>query len=210
MEEEEKSSLKSFDKAELEDEGRTFISKESKDASENTERKILIEERDYAAPPKSLGSTVTIDDNGINRVQNFKPYCDSCGEELEKAVICLEGGEKICSNCVVAYEHSRSCKDCYHKKYNLEKKGYKILFLIECGFNTVTDIHRLTKIPKPEIKETIASFLNANSKLVRKKGLRYYEVTEHAIRIMVGYTQIYDEDSDIQDIRRKIGSGNGL
>jgi hypothetical protein len=175
-------------------------------SSDNEYRGILEE---HAVPERHglLGgrSLTTLPDGKLEKL-NFVQTCDFCGSyPLEEYVICRACRGKLCDDCAVKLDGIPYCRTDLIRLIPVTHSTFKTLLCLESGIQTVHEISDITRIPKGEIKASIALLLEL--KLIESKGLLAFmerKVTADGLRAISVYSKVYGSDEDVQDVRQKI------
>lgn len=172
------------------------------------ERKILLERRKEIAAKNVIGGSELFKENGVNVQREILNFC-ICGDLIEETriAICQRGGEKLCPGCLIKYDGKKICIDCFQKEFPLTKQQYKAQICLECGISHVGLIHRLTRIPKKEIKKILEDLRKYG---YLEKRLLSYRITDKGLAVNAAYSVVWNADNDIVLLKSEVGGLLGL
>jgi hypothetical protein len=132
--------------------------------------------------------------------------CEGCGlYPLDSFVMCVSCHKRLCSNCSTKMNGIPYCRQHLAEVLPLSRNGYKALMCIEAGIDDAAEIHEITKIPKDDLKGSLA-FLS-ETKLVSTSGLFVFlerKITADGLHALSVYKNVYGKDEDIAEIERQL------
>lgn len=166
-----------------------------------SEKKIIKEERTEIADEGRLESSEMSKENGVVKVKRV-PVCDHCGQELGKFSICKKCNRKLDERCSIDFRKQIICPDCLRGVYPLSRPGFKVLLCHANDIRNHGDIHRVTGIPKKDVKDII-QFL-AGSNYLESHIVQGHSVSERGREALSAYSQLWGETGDMQQLDEEI------
>jgi len=171
------------------------------EGSSTNEKKIISEERTEIAEEGRLESKEIAKDNGIVKVKRV-PVCDHCGHQLSAFSICKKCSKKLDEKCSIEFRKQVICPDCLRGIYPLSRQGFKVLLAHANDIRNHGDIHKITGIPKKDIKE-IVQFL-VGSGYLESHIIHGYRVSEGGREALSAYSQLWGGIGDMQHLDEEI------
>jgi hypothetical protein len=161
--------------------------------------RIILEEREIpSAKGEIKGKTyLQTPDGGVIKEVRIG-ICDACGRRGEEFNICVSCGHKLCEGCSVSYRRKIYCRDCLSELLPLTKEEYKILLGISKGITTISELNKLTKIRKAEVRAYIESL--TEKEFIEKASFLFFsnmKVLEKGLEALTVYRQVYGRDEDV-------------
>jgi len=171
------------------------------EASLSVEHKIL-DERRIPAESGHLGGRI-LSSSPLGAVQRdiMVPFCDSCGKWVreEDLALCHSCQRKVCiTKCLVKLGTDFLCIECLKTRLPLSKGHFKVLVAIEKEIERTSEIEKITKIAKDDVRAAISHLLVLD--LIRKKGISIasrLEVTSEGLEAFGAYRSVYSADEDV-------------
>ena len=173
----------------------------------NSREKVVFEEAHLPEEKGLLGRKTLISSvSGEVRKVFRHPVCDNCGRSLnENFIVCLRCRRKICEKCAVKYEGKTYCPSCIRELIPLDKKDVKVLMLLSNRIRSISWITYFAGIGKEDIINSLTKLKAYN--LISKTGLSVLSrmiVNDNGLSVLSAYLQIYRDDLDLVDLRRRI------
>ena len=93
----------------------------------------------------------------------------------------------------------------------ISRNSFKILTCIDFGIYSIAKIAEVTRIPKPDIKASLAVL--AEMKLIENKGITLFStrvLTAEGIEALAVYSKVYGEDGDVIEVERELKEEESL
>jgi len=174
---------------------------------------LMDEQQDPAEIGQLGGKTLSTSTTGTVRRNVRIPFCDVCGKRVEEddLTLCYSCGRKVCSEkCLVKFD-AFLCVECLKEKLPLSKKDFKILVGVTNDLVKVSEIEKVTKVPKDDVGVAVSNLIDLG--LITKKGISIaskLEVTDEGLEALSAYRSVYGTDEDVVRLLNeleKISSG---
>lgn len=163
---------------------------------------ILMDEQHAPAEIGQLGGKMLSTSTTGSVRRNVRiPFCDVCGKRIkeENLTLCYFCGRKVCADkCLVKLGVEFLCVECMKERLPLSKKEFKVLVAITNEIVRISEIEKITKIVKDDVRSSISNLLFLS--LVRKKGISIasrLEVTHEGLEACGAYNAVYNADEDV-------------
>jgi hypothetical protein len=150
------------------------------------------------------GRSIETTADGRLRKQVFIPTCLTCGTQLEDFVMCVSCLGTLCRDCATKMNGTPYCRQHLMEILPLSRNGYKVLICIEAGIDDAEKINDITKIPKDDVKASLA-FLKER-KLISSSGLFAFlerKITAEGLHAISVFKRIYDEE-DVRQVEEQL------
>jgi hypothetical protein len=173
----------------------------------DTRQTLMDEERIPAGIGHLGGKTLTTTSLGGIKTDKYLPFCDKCGVRCQEEdfVLCYSCRRKVCKQCLIKNGTTFLCIDCLQDLNPLNKKEFKVLYVINKGTSTKREIAKITNIPIDDVSSTVSNLLTR--KLILKKGisiLSTLQMTDDGMETYGLYATIYETDEDIKQLFEKL------
>lgn len=151
------------------------------------------------------GRSIETTADGRLKKQVFIPTCVTCGTQVEDFVMCVSCLGALCRDCAIKMNGTPYCRQHLMEILPLSRNGYKVLKCIESGIDNATKISDITKIPKDDVKASLA-FLKER-KLISSSGLFAFldrKITADGLYAISVFKKVYDEE-DVKEVEQRLG-----
>ncbi|MEX2192997.1 MAG: hypothetical protein WD717_06430 [Nitrosarchaeum sp.] len=166
-----------------------------------SKRHVIEEERIEIALPGDLESEEMAEIDDATITTKKIPFCE-CGKKLEEFFLCHICHHKICDGCSVKFRNRYFCSDDLLKRLPITTQGFKVLLLIANRILGENEMHKLTGIPKNQVKEAVVFLKNyayIETSMFHKKS-----VTDFGLECLTAWGQIFGGSDDMGKLDRGI------
>jgi len=146
------------------------------------------------------GRSIDTNANGSLKKQVFIATCLTCGTKVDDFVMCVSCLGALCRDCAIKMNGRPYCRPHLLEILPLSRNGYKVLRCVEAGIDDATKINDITKIPKDDVKASLA-FLKER-KLISSSGLFAFlerTITADGLHAISVFKKVYDEE-DVKEV----------
>jgi hypothetical protein len=169
----------------------------------------LIEEHVIAERRGGLGGR-SLERTAEGKLQRttFAANCESCGlYPLDRFVTCISCHKRLCPDphCSAKMDGLPYCKPHLMEILPLPRNAYKVLICVEAGIDGVAEIHHITRIPKDDVKSSLAFLLE--QKLISKSGLFTFlerKITADGLHALSVYRNVYGKEEDVIAVQQQL------
>lgn len=164
-----------------------------------SEEQMILDETNVVERRGLGGRTVLGSSKGGIKKNIRLPFCYVSSRNLgDNITICEECGNPCSPEYTVNFDGISRCLKCLQQKF--PKRTFKVLC---CTLLSKKQIHKITRIPKHEIKPTLLELEKHG--LIVKKGIifRHFELTDVGKEFLYLYSRVYREE-DVIEIHEKI------
>jgi hypothetical protein len=175
-----------------------------REVAEEGRGKPVLEENILAERGSLGGRTIETTAEGKFVRRTLVASCVTCGQKLDNYVLCFSCLGALCSDCATKMNGIPYCRQHLMEVLPLSRNGYKALMCVEAGVDDVSEIHDITKIPKDDVKASLA-FL-AERKLITTSGLFTFlerKITADGLHALSVYKKVYTEE-DVAAVEQRL------
>jgi hypothetical protein len=136
----------------------------------------------------------------------FLMTCDYCGKyPLANFLLCRTCGCKLCSDCSTKDDGVPYCRPHLALVDPLSRHGYKILLCIKDEIESVSQISKICRLDKDDVKSSLAVLREL--KYITESGILSFlsrKITGDGIRILSVYSKIFSQDDDVVDVENRL------
>lgn len=168
------------------------------------DEKVIDEERIEIAEEGELesNSIAQSDSDGKTIERKRIMVCDYCLRKLESFSLCFKCRKKLCEKCSVSFRNKIICPQDLRGIFPLSRESFKVLLLIANSIEDVGSIHKITKIPKKEVKEKIRFLLEAG--FVDRHHFWGCCVSDTGLEAIHAYSQVFGGMGDMAQLDEEI------
>jgi hypothetical protein len=169
-----------------------------------TEDRPVIEEHILAERGMLGGRSIETTAEGKFVRRTLVASCVACGQRLDNYVLCFSCLGALCNTCATRMNGIPYCRQHLMEVLPLSRNGYKALMCVEAGVDDVSEIHDITKIPKDDVRASLA-FLTER-KLISKSGLFAFlerKITADGLHVLSVFKNVYNED-DVAAVEQQL------
>jgi len=168
--------------------------------SENRSENIILEEKHIPEKDRAIHRRIFLSsDSGQVKKIITHPICEVCGNLLSASfTICQTCGRRICSSCLVRYNGKIFCTNCLLEMIPLDKKDFKLLFLLTYQINRIREITELSGMTKEEVLNSLEKLIGY--KFVLKRGFLFFSEiipSEDGLSVLASYSKVYGNEEDV-------------
>lgn len=170
-----------------------------------SDKKIISEERTEIAEEGRLESKeLSKENSGVVKTTRIS-VCDSCGHNLQRDddfFICKTCGKKLDEDCAIDFRNQTICPDDLRGVYPLSRPGFKVLLIVANNISDEGNVHRISGIPKKDVKEIIQFLLGSG--YVESSLIYGRKTSERGREALSAYAQLWGGRGDMQQLDEEI------
>lgn len=166
-----------------------------------SKRHVIEEERIEVASPGDLESEEMVEVDDATITTRKIPFCE-CGKKLEGFFLCHICNHKICDGCSIKFRNRYFCSNDLLKRLPITTRSFKVLLIIANKIFSENEMHKLTGIPKNQVKEAVGFLKNyayIETSMFNKKS-----VTDFGLECLTSWGQIFGGSDEMDQLDRGI------